>query len=143
MPDERSAGAIIFYKNAGIIEYLLLQYRHKRWDFPRGHIKNGETEVAAAQREIIEETGLKNLEFVKGFKGKRFWYYKKKGESRARKKQVVYFLARSPVKKVRLDFENLDFKWLPFEQALALPAFPHVKKILQKADDYLTHHKKT
>jgi len=143
MPYEYSAGAVIFYQSAKTIEYLLLQYRHKRWDFPHGHIEPGESDKETARREIKEETGISKIKFMLNFKEKVEWFYKRQGEPKSRHKEVVYFLAQSPSKKVRLNFENLNFKCLAYKEALALPAFPHVKKVLQKAHDYLTLHKKT
>jgi len=142
MSYERSVGAVIFYKSGKIIEYLILQYRHKRWDFPHGHIEPGESEMETARREIKEETGIVDLIIVPGFKEEVNWHYKREGEPKARYKEVVYFLIRSKNKEVKLSYENIDFRWLPFKKALALPAFPHVGRVLKKAHDYLTLHKK-
>jgi len=81
MPREKSAGAIIFrrepfdtaqgkkYK----IYFLLLHYpslnrKGGHWEFPKGHIEEGENEEETMRREIQEETGIKDLEMVLGFK---------------------------------------------------------------------------
>lgn len=37
----------------------------KTWSLPKGHIEEGETEIEAAVREIYEESGAKELKFVK------------------------------------------------------------------------------
>jgi len=36
------------------------------WDFPNGRLEPGETQLAAAQRETAEETGLADLDFPFG-----------------------------------------------------------------------------
>ncbi len=36
------------------------------WDFPNGRLEPGETEFAAAQREVVEETGFADLDFPFG-----------------------------------------------------------------------------
>jgi len=36
------------------------------WDFPNGQLESGETEFAAAQREVAAETGLGDLDFPFG-----------------------------------------------------------------------------
>ena len=41
-------------------EYRFLLIKNRRsnnWGFPKGHIEKGETEVATAKREVLEETG--------------------------------------------------------------------------------------
>lgn len=83
MPYERSAGTIIFYKSGRRIEYLLIQYHAKYWDFPRGHVEKGESDQETAKREIKEETGLKDLIFIPGFERKVSWFFKKKGENKS------------------------------------------------------------
>ena len=42
----------------------LMIYRRNRWDLPKGHIDAGEDALAAAIREIEEETGVSGLKFV-------------------------------------------------------------------------------
>lgn len=44
---------------------ILIIYRFHRWDLPKGHVEKGEEYANTAIREVIEETGVKNLEIVK------------------------------------------------------------------------------
>ena|SRR3989344_6743716 len=47
-------------------EVALVQSGHDNfWGFPKGHIDEGENALAAARREIAEETGLEHVLFVK------------------------------------------------------------------------------
>ena len=41
------------------IDSFLLMKHPTRWDFPKGHIDPGETEVECALRELFEETGIR------------------------------------------------------------------------------------
>jgi len=43
---------------------LLLIYRHKKWDLPKGKVEENETIDSAAVREVEEETGLENVAIV-------------------------------------------------------------------------------
>ena len=45
---------------------LLVLRAYKNWDFPKGLIEPGETELDAAKRETAEETGLTDLDFPFG-----------------------------------------------------------------------------
>lgn len=54
---EVSAGGVVFRQGAPDPEFVLIK-ADGRWSLPKGNIEKGETEEAAALREISEETGL-------------------------------------------------------------------------------------
>ncbi len=58
----RSAGGIVL-GNGGTIA-LVQSRRSKYWTFPKGHVDEGETDEEAARREIMEEAGLVDLEYL-------------------------------------------------------------------------------
>ncbi len=59
---EHSAGGVV---TCGGKILLVYQKRTKSWSFPKGHIRDGESTLQAARREIWEESGLTNLHLVK------------------------------------------------------------------------------
>lgn len=134
---EYSAGAIIFYddKEQVIIKYLLLYSSGLKgkgyWGFPKGHIEEHEQALEAATREIKEETGIDQLEFISGFEECEIFFFKR--ENKLIRKQVVFFLAQSKSQQVKLSFEHNDFIWLPFEEAVKKVSFPSAKRMLKKA----------
>jgi len=133
MEHEHSAGAIIFRENKEI-EYLFLVYEKGYLDFPRGNVEKGESEVEAAKREVFEETGLK-VEFIPGFKAETSWFYKKDGK--LVKKTVVYFLAKTDKKEIKISWEHKGYEWLTFEEAMKRLKFENTKEILKKANNFL------
>ena len=138
MKKERSAGAIVFKKDKEI-EYLLLHYESGHWDFPKGHIETNETEQQTVKREIEEETGIKDAKIVHDFKEKIQYYFKFKNELIS--KEVVFYLAQTKTKQIKLSFEHIGFEWLPFEKAKEKLTFKNAKDILGKANDFLKTHK--
>ena len=56
-----SSGGFIFYRNKknGELFTILIKNKKGEWWIPKGHIEEGEEQVAAAFREIEEEIGLK------------------------------------------------------------------------------------
>lgn len=44
---------------------LLMIYRNRHWDLPKGKMEKGESPAIAAIREVEEECGVKNLKIVK------------------------------------------------------------------------------
>ena len=145
MPKEKSAGAIILRKEHGETYYLLLRYRSGHWEFPRGHIEEGETEEMAARREVFEETGIKDLKIIPGFKEYTKFLFKKKYNLKPEEKKkapwvfklVYFFLAETTTKEVKLDEENIGFAWLSYEQALKKLTYKPAKTVFTKAHDFL------
>jgi len=74
MEKTESAGGIVCNQRGEIA--LVVNGPTEYWGFPKGHIDEGEDIEAAARREIEEETGLRDVTFVKRlgsyqrFKGK-------------------------------------------------------------------------
>jgi len=152
MPKEKSAGAIIFREENSIRYYLLLHYpesdkgKHGQWGLAKGHVEQGETEIETAKREIFEETGIKDLKFIPGFKELEKYFFRKsyglEGEARKKApwvfKLVVFFLTETKTKDVKISDEHTDFLWLPIEEAIKKITFKNSKKLLKKADDFVT-----
>lgn len=144
---EKSAGAVIFHwagppKNGEAskkIKYLLLHYESGHWDFPRGHVERGETEQETARREIQEETGIKKINFIPGFRFAVSWFYRKKVGKKTlmSNKIAVLFLAETKVHQVKISDEHIGYKWLDFDKAISELTFLKSQKILEKANEFL------
>lgn len=133
---ERSAGAVIFYEETNSKRlYLLLHYPAGHWDFPKGNIEKGENPIDTARREIFEETGLRDIKFIEGFKRKIEYYYRKKNVTVH--KEVIYYLAKSRTKNVRLSWEHKGYTWLPFEEAVRKATYKNSKEVLKAAEEFL------
>ncbi|MHB9026451.1 MAG: bis(5'-nucleosyl)-tetraphosphatase, partial [Armatimonadota bacterium] len=137
MASEKSAGAVVYrVTEDGNRVYLLLQpARGKPWGFPKGKLDAGETEEAAARREIAEEAGLTSVGLDPTFRHAVHYIYRR-GRSLIRK-EVVYFLARTATNEVHLSTEHVAYRWAAIDDALELVVFENARAILRKADDYL------
>ncbi len=141
MPVEKSAGLVIFKKSEGKRVYLLLYYpRGSRrpktyWDFPKGHIEKGEKPTMTARRETAEETGLSDINFIKGFKEEIKYFFKWEGKTIS--KFVVFYLTETKKENIKISKEHIGYKWLPFGKALKQLHFQNAKEILKKADSFL------
>ena len=142
MPIEKSAGAVVFREKEGKIFYLLLHYpgvshRSKKdyWDFPKGHIEKGETEIEALRREIFEETGIKDIQILEGFKKTIKYFFRWQGKTIL--KFVVFYLAKTEEEEVKISFEHIGFEWLSFEEALNCLTHKTAKEVLEEAHYFL------
>ncbi|MBN1502340.1 NUDIX domain-containing protein [Candidatus Woesearchaeota archaeon] len=132
---EKSAAAVVFYEKNKKKEFLLLHYSLGHWGFPKGHIEEGETEEQALLREIKEETGLKKVEIIPGFKEKTEYFYRNKKE--LIHKEVVFMLVKSMSQKITLSFEHIGYKWLEYEDAINKLTFENTKNMLEKAYHFI------
>lgn len=147
---EVSAGALIVRRAPdGTLHFLLLQYRHRHWDFVKGHIDAGETFEDTVRRETEEETGISSLRMIPGFHRRTHFFYIAKGTEIDRRKSegrapwilktVHFFLAEAPSDvSVRLSEEHIDCIWLPFEEAIERVTFDNAKRLLLAAHDFLS-----
>lgn len=135
MPKEKSCGAVVYIQHKEGIKYLLLHYEAGHWDFPKGNQEKNEKEEQTAAREIKEETGIEDIEFVNGFKETIKYFYKRNGETVY--KEVVFFLAQSVSDKVTLSKEHIGYAWASYENALKKLTFNTAKELLRKANQFL------
>ena len=150
---EKSVGAVVFRETKEGIKYLILDYGKMKkkedhyWNFVKGHTEKGETEEETMRREILEETGISDLEIISGFSDKNRYFYRAYGAEKEKRrksgrkilvaKQSVYFLAKVDSEKVELSDEHVDFAWLPFEEAKNLLTYKSSQKTLEKAKRFL------
>lgn len=132
MKEERSAGTILFIEESSGILFLLLHYPSGHWDFVKGKIENGETLLQTVLREVKEETGISDVQFVKGFEERIEYNYKR--SDRLVHKQVIFFLAKTNTRNVKLSYEHIDFVWLNFDEAVKKVTYKNARHILQKAN---------
>ena len=135
MSNEKSCGAVIFKRSKEGIKYLLLHYGAGHWDFPKGHQEKNEKEEQTAAREIKEETGIEDIEFVDNFRAT-IKYFFKKGEEKIYK-EVIFFLLQSATDKVTLSNEHIGYAWLSYEHAYKKLTFNNSKELVEKVDKFL------
>lgn len=136
MKSEKSAGIIVFRKERNEIFYLILHYDSGHWDFPKGHVEKDEDEIKAATRELEEETGIKEIKIIDGFREIISYYFKDKNNNLIHK-YVMFFLAETSEKKVKLSFEHKGFIWLPFKNAHERVTYKNAEELLKKVDRFL------
>jgi 8-oxo-dGTP pyrophosphatase MutT (NUDIX family) len=115
----RSAGVVVLRRFDGKWRCLLLRsYRY--WDFPKGEIEPGEDPLAAARREVTEESGLTDLSF-------RWGEVFVETPPYARGKVARYYLAESATGEATLPIspelgrpEHHEHRWVDVDAAEAL-----------------------
>ncbi len=135
MQQEHSCGFILFREpERGKRYYLLLHYRAGHWDFPKGHVEEGEGEIQTAMRELEEETGIRQAEVIDGFRHEYAYNF---GAGSKREKIVTFYLARTPESHLRFSHEHQGGRWVTIESGLQLLTFDNARIMLAKAEEFL------
>ena len=136
MREQKSAGIVLFRNDSDKNEFLLLNYPQGHWDFVKGKIEQNETSHETALRETKEETGITNIEFVDGFEESVEYDFRFKKENIHKK--VIFFLAKTDEKNIKLSHEHNDYLWLEYSDALKKTTFENAKNVLTKANEFLS-----
>lgn len=112
----RAAGAVVFRRDERAVRILVLR-AFKNWDFPKGLVEPGEDELAAARREVEEETGLAGLDYPFGDEFRETVPY-------ANNKVARYYLAETDRREIALPVspelghpEHHEYRWVTFDEA--------------------------
>ena len=134
--DEKSCGIVVFRYAPETHEklYLLLHYLSGHFDFPKGHVEKDEDEKQTALRELIEETGISDIEFIDGFREEVSYKYRR--GKKLSNKQVVFFLGKTFTEEIIVSDEHHSHLWLPYDAALKKLTFENARVLLRKADKF-------
>ena len=135
MINQTSAGVVLFRNVSSEKLFLLLNYPQGHWDFIKGKMEKNETPHETALRETKEETGISNIEFIDGFEENIEYDFKFKREDVHKK--VIFFIAKTDTKKIRLSHEHNDYLWLGYNDALKKTTYQGSKNVLIKANEFL------
>lgn len=138
MPQSReAAGFVLASMQGGAPRYLLLKSAvHGTWGAPKGHLEPGEGALAGAIRETLEETGIRDLQVIEGFR--RDLAYEVSTRKRGSyTKRVTYFLALTPKATHVQSDEHDDSGWFTLHEAMARVSYEGFKQVLLDADAHL------
>ena len=122
MKQEKSCGCIIINDRN---EVLLIHHNAGHWDFPKGHMEEGETEVQTAIREVKEET---NIDVEVNEEYRYFTQYSPKEDVI---KEVIYFLARNITDNEQAQLEEVsEVKWFSMKEAIDQITYDNSRDIL-------------
>jgi len=128
-----SAGGVAFRNILGTVEIALISVGPaNRWQLPKGIVDKGESNEAAAVREVREEAGI-NTSLVSLIDKTEYWYNDKSQNVRFHK-FVYFFLLRYESGDVAdHDNEVNEARWIEINEATELLAFDSERKIVEKA----------
>lgn len=115
MPPLKSCGVLVV-KGDPVTSFLLMRHAD-RWDLPKGHVDEGETDTVCALRELEEETGIRPDDIALDpqfhYSTEYFVQYKRTGGKRQLKTLVIYLGRLLRDVDIQLT-EHLGYEWFPW-----------------------------
>ena len=136
MAIEITSGAVVYRKNNGEIEYLLLESQNKGhfWGFSKGHVEGNETLEETAKREIKEETQLV-LPIDTSF----HVYTEYDLPNGNRKQMTLYTADLTQSEDIHLQAEEIkNCGWFNYADARERLTYDNLKQLLDQVNDHLT-----
>jgi 8-oxo-dGTP pyrophosphatase MutT (NUDIX family) len=126
-----AGGAVVLDRHVIVVIPVKRDAQHKRVIvLPKGHLDEGETEEAAAIREVTEETGV-IAELIEKL-GDVEYSYERRG--RRRNKRVAFYLFEYRSGSLEdHDHEIEDAHWMPLEKATEELTYPGEREIAKRA----------
>lgn len=114
-----SAGGIVVNARG---EFLVVSQHGTSWSLPKGHVEEGEDLLAAARREIYEESGVTRLVLVRALGSyERQRISRTGGDDPSELKRIHMFLFTTDEEALRpVDPENPEARWAGRSEAAAL-----------------------
>lgn len=136
MPERVLSAGVVVVRRVNDDWRVLLLRVYNYWDCPKGVVEAGEEPLATAKREVLEETGIAQLDFHWGEGFIETPPYSKNKVAR-------YYLAATSTVDVKLPVnpqlgtpEHHEFRWVSFDQAASL-SVPRIAKVLDWAREQI------
>lgn len=132
MPPRDTAGGIVLGPDGRMV---LVHQGSNVWSFPKGGIEDGEEVLAAARREVLEETGLTDLTLLKELGSYKRYRIAKGGigedTSRPESTRTIFLFKTEQTTLSPHDDEVLEARWCSVAEALTMLTHPKDRAFLE------------
>ncbi len=127
---ETTSGGIVFRRtDTGALELLLIKDAKNRWTIPKGHVEPGEEPRETAEREIQEETGLKEMK-VMNWLGKVNFRYRREHTLVLMTMHIYLVQGLGDTNDLTPEDWMNGIEWLPANDAIDKIAYEDIGKLI-------------
>ena len=133
----QSAGAVILNPRG---EVVVVSQQGDSWSLPKGHVDPGESALEAAKREVAEESGITELQFVRELGSYERYRIGKGGigDDMSELKEIHMFLFTTDEDTLApVDPGNPEARWVPIDEVAELLTHPKDKEFFESIKDSL------
>lgn len=131
-----SCGVIAYFDDNGSREYLLIKHKGSgHWSFPKGHKEKGESDIETARRELMEETGINDVDMDETTVLVEKYSIESNGQ--IIDKKVRFYPGKVNAKEVSLQEDEIeDYRWQKYEDAIKTLTHKETRDILKQLKNY-------
>jgi ADP-ribose pyrophosphatase YjhB (NUDIX family) len=126
----QAAGGVVFNPEND----LLLIYRYKKWDLPKGKMEENENAEETAVREVKEECGVSDIELIREIE--KTYHAFKVGRKRILKETIWYEMICQDPQAIMPQIEESieELKWMKKNEVIEAMqnTYPNVKALVEK-----------
>ena len=131
MEHVKSAGGVVINKKDQI---LVVSQKGVSWSLPKGHIDNGEEALETAKREIYEESGIRDLKFIKELGS--YERYSGYTNGITKLKTIFIFLFKTETEDLKpIDPENPEARWVNKDKVVDILTYEKDKEFFSSIID--------
>ncbi len=134
-----SSGGVVYRIEGEQVEVALILVGPKgRWQLPKGTVSEGESDEAAALREVREETGLV-ADLIRQIERIEYWFYGPQAGKRVRyhKYDSFYLMHYRSGNVDDHDHEVEEARWVEINQAIKIMSFDSEREVVRKAQEMI------
>jgi len=126
----------VFRATSGGPVFLLIRDSYGKWGFPKGHLERGERADTAALREVMEETGLRDVRVVASVETIE-WKFRFHGA--LIHKRCQFFLMETATERTTPQGSEgiTACNWMTLDDARRALSYENARGVLQRASDIL------
>ncbi|MBI2426266.1 MAG: NUDIX domain-containing protein [Candidatus Kerfeldbacteria bacterium] len=128
----RSVGAVVLNERNHVL--IVFQKKSQYWEFPKGKVDRGESDLETLRREIREETGITKYKLLPGFAQPMYFDFVLNSRTLVHREVTFYLLKTSQLPVISK--EHTAMKWVKLAVVKRYLVHPNQRKLI----DYLKYY---